>query len=754
MDPARYGTDFSEVVPAAAENALSRRYLALITRWIPHGLGWFEDWPGRPDCGHFFGGALWYGQDTAFPILLLASAASSPEFDPVLAGASAQELHLVCRRGLRYLCFTHDTGPADCVRPAKTWGRDNLAGTKWGERGKGFFQRSQCGRVLASLFTTAALIRHLLGHEERAMLATIAEEYAGEFGRMAPRSGIFLDTQTEENAWTALGVAACVCLLPRHPDRNVWEEHMKRWFFCATTRPEDRSDRTEIEPGRTVRDLCGKVFTTLPDGTAENHGVVHPSYMASSINLTAMAANLLKLYGRDLPPQALWRRRDTYELVKWWADETGAFQPVQGMDWPYLNYPAFAITHAFANLHLADPDAALLERRALEVLESSAQARDGRMVAEDVVAHCGAPQDPPIMYERMAARMADAYLLHRLGGPGQAPADPVALRERMQGVRVYPHGGALVHRHARGQTSFAWRNSLMTLPWTREGLRHIGPLSGSLRGKVRPRGVHTLRPPRPVLVRVREGADRAAAVCAEDLFEGRVRRQYVFASLPDGRALVAERFCAHEALCVEELAQGPLSVLNDAYFAHSPDREAHRTVYWAGGERVVSGYAAPTGAEDVRIDLGREGWLNVDDRFGLVFRGTGRAEYHNRHRFETWRATDDLVSLGKGGVPFDVAPGAEIAHLVVLWCPEETHGQTAAQPLAVLGFDDGLFAAEIAGWMVAANFSDAALPLPRPVRMPAGEPLALGWGVEATAHADAELTLRVAAEEPALIPLG
>ena len=63
----------------------------------------------------------------------------SPEFDANAAGRSADQLREVALRGLRYLCFTHDTGPADCIRPTESWGRTEPAGTKWGERGRGFF---------------------------------------------------------------------------------------------------------------------------------------------------------------------------------------------------------------------------------------------------------------------------------------------------------------------------------------------------------------------------------------------------------------------------------------------------------------------------------------------------------------------------------------------------------------------------------------------------------------------------------------
>ena len=198
MNPLEAFTDLSAVSAPDAENEMSRRYLDIVTRWIPVGMRYFNEWPGRPDCGHFFGGVLWYGQDTGSPIVTLALAASSPEFDSTVAGRSADELRQIVKKGLRYLLFTHDTGPEDCVRPKESWGRTEPAGTKWGERGRGFFPESQCGRTITELAVTAALIHDLLGEEEHQMLANIAADYLEHFGQMAPKSGVYNNTQMEE----------------------------------------------------------------------------------------------------------------------------------------------------------------------------------------------------------------------------------------------------------------------------------------------------------------------------------------------------------------------------------------------------------------------------------------------------------------------------------------------------------------------------------------------------------------------------
>jgi len=712
------------------ENEMSRRYLALLTRWIPVAKGYWNEWPDRPDCGHFFGGVHWYGQETAMPIGALALAASSPEYDAAQTGITPDQLRQTALKGLRYLCFTHDTGPADCVRPLKGLGRPEPAGTKWGERGRGFFPESQCGYTIADLALTAALIRDLLGDEEERMLGSIAEDYLQRFGDMAPRSGVYYDTQTEENAWTALGLVASLLLLSEYPgsgappepeQRARWWEQAKLWMFRTITMPRDAYNLAEFADGKTVSQLCGRTYTTLPDGTAENHGFVHPSYMASAIVLSGVALNLLHLYREAVPPHIHWHRHDTYRLLKGWCDATGAPQPVQGMDWPYFSYPVHAFFHAIANLYLGDPDAALLERCALETVERASALHGGRMVPREAVERGHGPQDPAIMRERTAAELARAYLAHRLLGAGEAPSDAEEFARRALGVYVYPHGGLVLHRHARGQTSLAWRNRTMVLPATREGGKLIGPASGSMLAQIEVRGHAASTTPvslviRDLVLRERDAAEDEAGVAVsllQDLAQESVRRHVYFVSLPNGNCLVAERLVARREVVVERVEQGRLSIINDGLLSGRQDLRGVRRLFWPGGEQVF--YGVFSGEEDVRLDLARASWVNVDDRCGLVYRGSGRAFYRNRHTFQVFRAVEDDLVLSLQDTPQAYASGQEIARLIALWCPEQTHQQTAAQQLTVHSTPANVFAAEVDGFLCACNLGAEAARLPAAV---------------------------------------
>jgi hypothetical protein len=669
-------TDFSTVSVPTTDNELSSRFLGLVAHWVPVALRYYQPWSDRPDCGHFFGGTFAYGLDTSMCLTSLALVAASPNYAPVEGQPSAEHLRRIVRRSIRYLCFTHDMGPSDCVRPSEG---PSKPGTKWGERGLGFFRESQCGRTLAEITFAAAHIHESLEDEEREILAAIAADYLDRFGMMPPKSGVYNDTQTEENAWTALGLVACLLLVPDHPQSDEIWESTKRWMFCTNTRPEDMFDTTVFADGKTVRELCRKTFTAHPDGTAENHGFVHPSYMGSGVGLPGKALNLLNLFNHPAPPHLLWRMRDIYNVLKSWCDHTGAPQAIQGMDWPYYNYPNKAFLHTTGNLHLGDPDAALLERRTLETLERSSTANGGRMVTQEVIDNASYGARSSLLGERMSDFLAQGALAHRLHGVGQTPSDPSEMESRLSGVTVYPQGGALVHRHTQGVSSFSWRNRVMVLPAPREGLKFLGAADRSLLAHIQV--AHKSNRSEQVALKIRENADSASAAFVQDLCEGTVRRTACFASMPDGKTLTAEWLTALEDITVESLHQGTLSIINDGYFGEHPEHMGLRKVHHVNGEYTFEGHV--TGIEEDSQCVQFEGaeWLNIDDRYGIVFRGSTGARYENWRAFSPWRAVENTLTLNPLELPIDCKPGDQISHLVTLCCPGQAHGQTLQQSL-------------------------------------------------------------------------
>ena len=121
----------------------AERLLAVLRRWTAFAEEHYADWPGRPRCGHYFGGSYWYMGETLATCFSLAVASSFGPWDAAEVGVDRAVVREHVVRGLRYACFTHDTGPTDCVRVQGTL--HYVSGRKWGGEGESFFMASQNG---------------------------------------------------------------------------------------------------------------------------------------------------------------------------------------------------------------------------------------------------------------------------------------------------------------------------------------------------------------------------------------------------------------------------------------------------------------------------------------------------------------------------------------------------------------------------------------------------------------------------------
>jgi hypothetical protein len=394
------------------------------------------------------------------------------------------------------------------------------------------------------------------------------------------------------------------------------------------------------------------------------------------------------------------------------------------MDWHYLPAVGDETPHAVAALFFDDPDAAALQQRGLRLAELHQRGNGGRLYDADLAARAHDVQDPMLMREAFILRAAELYLLHRVMGPGPAPTLEEALERRLAGVRHFPHAGCVHHRHARGQTSLSWRNSIMALPLPREGILTVAPASDSFLGRPVVAGAPDSH--RLVSVKVREADDAFAAALVVDRCRETLRQEVLFASLPDGRALTFERFVALADARVEALDQGFLRIVNERFPLLGANSRGARTLVTpeaAGGAAEYRGGIGESAAEDVVDVYDAPGWLNVDGRLGVRFAGSGRTVYHNRHAFAPYRAVADDLTLSRLPGPLTAPRGAEVASLATLLLPAGTAAETAGAAFAVYRAAAGDAVCLVTdGAAAAASFAPAAgrctFTLPRPAALP------------------------------------
>src|SRR5437588_9800327 len=108
---------------------------------------------------------------------------------------------------------------------------------------------------------------------------------------------------------------------------------------------------------------------------------------------------------------------------------------------------------------------------------------------------------------------------------------------------------------------------------------------------------------------IRDAPDMVGVVLVQDLAQDSIRRQVLFASLPNGKCLTVERLVARQGLTVESIVQGRLSVINDGYFGAFADLRGQRRLFWDGGMQVCYGYASDTDSADLTIDLAPSRWV-------------------------------------------------------------------------------------------------------------------------------------------------
>ncbi|PYI56303.1 hypothetical protein DLM86_04790 [Paenibacillus flagellatus] len=690
----------------AGESELSERLYRMLLKWIRYADAQYADWPERPNSGHFFGGAYWYGIETAYTAMVFAAAARLGDYDERLTGLSREEVKAKAIRAIRYLGFTHDTGPEECVRTTSR--NPYCSGKKWGGRGDTFFRASQTGTVVHAFGCAAWLLRDDLDDETKRLVEAVLVYYADRWSGEEPRSGVYYDTQCEENGWTAAGIGTAATLLPDHPRNAVWREAAERWAINSVSTPNDRIERV---PGMTT-------VTFHPDYTAENHAFVHPSYMMAGISLRGYYALLLLMSDRDVPEALTRNNVPMYErTIKPWSSADGIPVPVQGQDWWYNVQHGALLCHAYMNVLHGDADAARLERASLEFAEKLQDSNSRGCLLEENGEACivvaESYQTAKEMEFGSAHSLLVAYLLHRFGGPGAEPAEEADWRSRMNGVRHYPYGCAITHTTDRAFASFSWRSHVMATTLPRQGMWSVTPLYTNYTGEVEfadeppSAAFNESKAIRTSRCTVREYGDGFGATAdIERGRDGKLLQRVAFVSLPDGRTLYAEKIAVLRPCSVKRLATGTIGIRNERYSALAGYAAGFKTVTTPDGAKRYDGFYGKE--PDVVDRFGPAPYVNVNGEVGYVTFGSAGMAYWNRHHYPKWKGVEDVLTLNERAA-IDFAAPAELPAFAVLTVPNASAAETEAAAATTRLLTDPVadcVVVEADGWLLYANWND------------------------------------------------
>lgn len=669
-------------VKQAASNGWTRRISASLHKWVNFAESEFRLWPNRPNAGHFFGGAYWYELETVQTAAIYAVLASFTE-PGVEVRYNRAQLTDRAIKAIRYLGFTHDTGPEDCVRDTSKI--PLCSGNKWGGRQDRYFVATQVGGSMYYFGLAAWLLWDQLDDETRVLVQNTISSYADRWADEEPRNGTYYDTQLEENAWTGIGIFTAAMLFPEHPRNAHWWAAYHKWNVNSMT---TFRDRLSHEPSRGVP-LRSRVsaITLHPDYTTENHAFVHPTYMAASLNFRGRELAELLLAGMPADTIDMYNDREMYErTLKRWAEADGIPSSVQGQDWWYNQQHGFLHGHALMNVLHGDGEAARLEEMALSTIEALQNSNNRgcylEQHGEDCIIVAEFQQAAIDMEHVSAAHMLNTYLLHKLGGNGAEPADRKGMEARLAGVRVYPYGGLVTHRTETTFTSFSWRNHAMALSLPRSGCWLQTPLFESYTGIVRLSRDEGASPPinesfvtdsREHHADVRE--DGFAAYALLERGNKHLLQHVGFVSLPDGRSLYWEQFEALESVALKTLHTGVVGIRNE-YYRELPDwAKGYRELHLPDQMQRFESWRL--NSSDTVADYPSCHYLNIDDKAGYLLYGSSGIRYHNQHVHTKWKGGEDRLILNCRAAPVALAAGERTGLFVIVNLPNFTTAQTA-----------------------------------------------------------------------------
>lgn len=634
-----------------SENEISRRFNRILQRWVSFAKDEFAEWPNRANSGYFFGGDFWYSSETASTALVFAALTRFGEYDEQLTGLTRDKAKDMAIKSIRYMGFTHDTGPSDCVRVKGS--NKYTSGKKWGGKGDNFFMASQNGRSISVFAMAAWILWDDLDKETKELVKNVVTNYADQFCAMEPRNGSYYDTQCEENAWTSAGIGAAMILFPEHPHNTRWRKGFENWSINTVTTYWDRlTARSGLIDGLAHNDI--KTINFHPDYTTENHAFVHPSYLCAGINLRAIHAVFSLMCGQEILPSALYNNRILYEkTVKVWAQSDGLAVPIQGQDWWYNRHHERQLTHAVLNVIHQDKEAARLELECLKIIEDIQNSNEKGCLLEedDHIFNTVHSQSSKTFEPGSALDLVHSYLLHLFGGQGADPVSNTSFKKQQAGVHTYPHGCFVIHRTEDTFTSFSWRNNVMFLALPSDGLWNITPLFNSYTGVIKvknkddSKGItneFVIRKTEKCTLHEYENGFAAVAIAYRGA-NGEVEQKFAVVSLPNGQSVYMEQIVFKEKCELEEALTGIIGIRNENYRAMKALAPGQRTLYLPHEQETFKGFIGlEPNSEKSWNPLD---YVNVDNKIGYLLNGTHGITYKNLHQYEKWKGIENLLIL-------------------------------------------------------------------------------------------------------------
>lgn len=656
------------------DTPLSKKAYGILLKWIGYSRDKFHEWTGEPNCGYFFDGAYYYGADQCYTALAYAVAVKLGDYDERLTGLSRPRAMEMVIKTIRYLCFTHDTGPKEGVR---VMGKNPLTGgTKWGGEGEDFFRATQVGNSLMNLGLACWLLWDDLNEETHRMLFNIFSSYGDKWSNESPRNGVYMDTQAEENGWTAAGIAVCAVLFPNHPRAHIWREGVLKWALNCASVVDDWIKRDDVWG----RPLNNRVFTVTfhPDYTAENHHFVHPNYMGAPIEHTGIITLYTRLAGVEDFPMIARNIDKIYDrTLRIWAGPDGSPIPVQSQDWWYYNTPRAAGVNAYMNVLHGSSHGSYLERLSLDIVARVQDGNGNGCFYEREPEKCivsSNNQDIGDMEHRAASHIALVYLIHYFLGDGTLPKARDEFMEDVRGVYSYPNGGVVVKQSAESFACFSLRNNVLAATLPKDRLFSITVPPSSTMGYIKVKagkdgagspGIFKLEDERVNLY------DQGFGVSGKIIRGlGEIVQNVGFAALPDGNTAYFEKIDVIRDCTAEHIKTGLVGVRNDNKEGIPEYLKGYRDIVVFNGGRDERRFYGKYGEErDIIYRWENVDRLTMDGQISYILHDSRGVEYVNHRYYPQWKGVEDYILLNSFPCEITLSSGEKILPFTMFTVP-------------------------------------------------------------------------------------
>lgn len=551
------------------------------------------------------------------------------EYDAAVVGISREQLisgTLIPM--MRYLTATHLTG-----------GRATGDGKCWGSQWQSAHWAHMLGRGAWWIWDNLPMdlqdgVRRVVAHE------------ADRIAASDPPHGVEEDTKAEENAWNSQILSVAVALMPEDPHRPVWEQDFQRWALSSFQRASDRVCGDVVDGKPVSEQFTGA--NIYDDFTLENHGRVHPDYMAA-FTLSAGCVLDYAMSGRTCPDAAFWNVPGIYANLKWFSLPGGGLVYPNGQDWELFRDPEWTYLHLLMAGFGHDPDAWRLMLPCLDTQERmQARSASGTVYLDEEFFFPSTLSDQ--LYYSAMAWLAARY--HK----------PIEDRyTERTGILRLDSGKIILHRMPKVIHTFSWGAAAMAqvIPFRLDRLTSPHPRSGI--GYVRIEGA---KDPLAVAMHAADVVNDAQSFEAHveiDHGEDLIRAYLTFCSSSDGRWRVYEKLVALREVTTAEIATGMIGVLNNPQWIYE---SGERRVTFDGiSETVVAATGANFRRDGVRTaDIDGALQIHGETPLNLLYRGVQTAD---RARFtdEFYLNYSDTVRTWQTG---DVLSEFE----ATVYCPE------------------------------------------------------------------------------------